>query len=444
MARIRLTFALVLLLFTPVFAQVSAVKPPPVYRDTATLRKNLALKPSLAKSRYEGGLTLLHFAAMTGDTTGARTLLEKGADPNVRDKLGQTPLHKSQITAVAELLMNAGADPGIRDKNGRTPVDVALLHGNKAVAGVIRRYSIISAAAKGDLASAKTILDADPSAVNAKDGEGATALHHATAGGHRAVAELLLANGADVNARKANGVTPLHVASALGQVEIITLLISRGADLDALDGRGRTALSVARERGQGEAEQLLLQAKQPLKPPEPPTPADTEASAPAPMSPQATELFACILREDLRRVTELLDALPGLANAVDDEGRCCLVSAMDVGAKEIAGLLVSKGADVNAADSDGVTPLFHCVDDLDLAQLLISKGAEVRAKAANGRTPLHEVACFGSPEVAELLIARGADVNARDGEDLTPLSCAKTPEPRKDIIALLKRHGAKE
>jgi len=439
MVHVRLAFAALMLSVSTASAQP---KPPLVYKDTATLQTNLAAKPSLARTRYADGFTLLHFAAMTGDTTGARVLLDASADPNARDKLGQTPLHKSRIAAVAELLMIVGADPSIRDGNGRTAQDVALAHGNKAVAEVIRRYSILSAAANGDLSSVQGILDADPGAVGVRDREEATALHHAAAGGHQAVVELLLANGADVNARKDNGVTPLHVASALGKVEIIKLLIAKGADLDAKDGKGRTPLSLAREKGHAEIERLLVQAR-PAEEPSEPVPAQ-EPPETEEMSPLAVELFASILREDLRRVNELLDADPKLARALNEDGQSGLVAAMDLGAKEIAKALISKGADVNAADAEGVTPLFHCTDDADLARLLVSKGANVKAIAKNGRTPLHEVACFGSPEVAELLIACGADVNARDGDGRTPLACARDPEVRRDMVTVLKRHGAKD
>ena len=423
------------------------IAPPAVYRDTPTLEQSLKRNPSLAKSRYEGGLTLLHFAALTGDTTGAWALLGKGADPNARDALGQTPLHKCTVAQVAAMLLSAGADASLADKNDRTALEVAAAHKNKAVAEVIRRYPMVRAVMRGNLAAVQVILKADKGAVGARDWEGATPLHYVAESGNREIAEVLLANGADVNARKTNGVTPLHVASAFGRLEIISLLIARGANTEVTDGKGRTALAIAREHDQSQAEQLLQSQGQrpPTSPTAPPPPRPRiKAAAPQPMSPQATELFAAIVRMDLPRVTELLDANPSLANAADDSGTSCLVSALDVRAREIAFLLANKGADVNAPDANGCTPLFHCVDDLDLAQLLVSKGAQVKARAANGRTPLHEVARVGTPEVAELLITCGADVNAQDKDDVRPLGCAKSPEPRKEMIAALKRHGAKD
>ena len=48
----------------------------------------------------------------------------------------------------------------------------------------------------------------------------------------------------------------------------------------------------------------------------------------------------------------------------------------------------------------------------------------VNAKDNRGVTPLHKAAYGGSKDVAELLIAKGADVNARDNRGVTPLDCA--------------------
>ena len=116
---------------------------------------------------------------------------------------------------------------------------------------------IHDAAANGDLAKCKSLLDKSPKLVSAADKDGATPLHCAVAGGQQPVVELLLTKKANVNARKKDGVTPLHIAAALGRVEIAKVLIANGADVNVKDNRGGTALTFARDKGQTEIAALL-------------------------------------------------------------------------------------------------------------------------------------------------------------------------------------------
>jgi len=70
----------------------------------------------------------------------------------------------------------------------------------------------------------------------------------------------------------------------------------------------------------------------------------------------------------------------------------------------------------------------------------LKRGADVNAKDEYGRTPLLEAARNGHKAVAELLIAKGADVNAKDNNGRTPLYYALNT----GVAKILKRHGARQ
>ena len=131
------------------------------------------------------------------------------------------------------------------------------------------------------------------------------------------------------------------------------------------------------------------------------------------------------------------------------------------GQTDIADLLISKGANVNARDKSGATPLHQVAlkGNLAFATLLLQHGADVNARdgdgantaaqcrpkrppgsgglaarqgrdreardTESGATPLYHAAAWGRTALVELLVARGADVNARNKAGVTPLAAAE-------------------
>tara|TARA_Y100001934_G_C11739961_1_gene489831 strand:- start:23 stop:517 length:495 start_codon:yes stop_codon:yes gene_type:complete len=102
---------------------------------------------------------------------------------------------------------------------------------------------------------------------------------------------------------------------------------------------------------------------------------------------------------------------------------------------------LAAGTDVNA--NSGITratPL-HFSRTKEIAELLISKGADVNAKNADGWTPLFVAAMLGPDyknKIVELLIAAGADVNAKTNLEGTPLDQADG-----ETADLLRKNGGK-
>jgi hemoglobin len=163
------------------------------------VRAQLLADPPLAQERYSGR-TLLHGAAAAGNCETVGLLLRLGADPNVADGGGHTPLY-----SVANECQARGA------------------------ADVVR--ALVQAGAR----------------VDARDGvKHCTALHMAARRGNVEVAEALLDSGAGIELRDSLGETPLRRAVNCGQTNVARLLIERGADGHSKGSKGLTPSLAAR------------------------------------------------------------------------------------------------------------------------------------------------------------------------------------------------------
>ena len=135
----------------------------------------------------------------TGSIQKITDAIKNGADVNITDKDGHTPLMAGAFTRnnspqVVTVLIEAGADVNASDKSGLTPLMMAVM---------------------------KPVPDVQ-------------------------VVKILVKAGADLNARKHNGgMKPLMLAAGMGKPEIAATLLDLGADPNLRDSAGRTALDLA-------------------------------------------------------------------------------------------------------------------------------------------------------------------------------------------------------
>lgn len=192
--------------------------------------------------------------------------------------------------------------------------------------------SLQSAAAQGDTAELRQLL-ANGADLEARDGQGRTALMRATRANHVQAATLLIEAGADVNAKDNIEDSPYLYAGAQGLNDILLLTLAHGADLQSTNRYGGTALIPAAEKGHADTVSILLDAG--------------------------------VAVDHVNRLgwTALLEAIV-LSNGGPVH-------------QDIVKRLIDGGANVNLADDKGVTPLQHAERRgyNEIAALLLAAGA---------------------------------------------------------------------
>lgn len=214
-------------------------------------------------------------------------------------------------------------------------------------------------AATGDLGVAQAVKNRDQAAVkallqqradvNRPFADGSTALHWAAHWNDLSTVELLVRAGADVNASNRFGATPLWMACSVGNGGIVQALVQAGANPKVPALGGEPVLMTAARAGSVEAVKALLAGG-----------ADVNA------------------KESRQGQTALMWAVGGRDSHPD-----------------VVGVLIERGADVNARSSGGLTPLLFAVreGDLESTRLLVKAGANLndRAILPGGKT----MAVFG-------------------------------------------------
>lgn len=413
-------------------------------RDLPKARALLEASPELLRAGDLRSSQPIHWAVMTRQLDVIDELLQRGADINARRMDGAQPIH----------LTNGDYHfRGWRDvpKDWATTPEQVYRH----LVSRGARVDLGMAAATGNLARIRELLDQDPSLVNRVSDYGSyylgcgSAIKNAAARGHLDVVKLLLERGADPNLPE-EGIAPrghaLYSAAANGHFEIVKLLLEHGAHPNVEVESSADTLSRVISNGDQKLVELLcshgaaravhllahysdLQTAAAVFAANPALAADPDALANA--AGQGHEAF----------VRLMLRHHPELPRRVTFPG-------WSVGAKtrELNELLFQHGMSPNAPDWLGVTPLheFARKGDLEKAALFLDHGADLHARDGDIRsTPLGWASKFGQKAMVEFLLERGAKPNLPDDPPwATPLAWA-TRRGHVEVAELLKQHGAK-
>ena len=353
-----------------------------------------------------------------------KTLLENGAPIDLGDKDKNTPLALAARHGCQEslqLLIDREANPNIKNNQGQSALLEALEKSKD----------------KRDMDTIEKLIAAPKVDVNLQTNTGQTALHYAARDGEASLMENLIKRNAKVNVEASNGWTPLHYAARSAKSECVRLILKhkpQDFDIDSETEIGWTALHFAARTGKVDSMQSLLGDG-----------ADIDAATHLGWKP----FHFAILQDEVGAIRFLLDRGVSMGYT-DAEGLTWLHFLAQYGAGgniiERIQLLLEKGAEIEAATNSGVTPL-HLTTDAEVAKYLLERGANIEATSLTGKTVLTRAIDNEALGITMLLLDRpGTDVNTRGayGNSWTPLHWAASAGTEAVVHELLAKGADKK
>lgn len=230
-----------------------------MFEYARTQNYSISLNDSMKNEEH----TLLGFAVNYGDSRIVELLIKNGADVNLANKRGNTPLHlavSSGQIKMTELLLKHGAQISKSNHYEETPFDLAMKLKDFHVATVIMMsgqkvepknqkgvpYLCIAAKQSTDAEKINGLYELSPQLLESRDKTGKTPLLIAAEAGNFSAVKVLLSLGADVRAvSKKEGTSVLHLAAGCGSSETFREILSQlgdQVDINQQDKDGRTPL----------------------------------------------------------------------------------------------------------------------------------------------------------------------------------------------------------
>ncbi|PXF42086.1 Ankyrin-3 [Gracilariopsis chorda] len=364
------------------------------------------------------GQTALHIAARNQSVKVLENLLKAGANPNIEDESGLSPLltvmenangDKVEISTSMNLLLRAGADP-----NKTTPDGERLLH----FACKAKFHQLVEQLLKSG---------AEKDATSKSE----TALHVSAVAEDIHAMKMLLHAGADPNVLNEEKFTPLLICAKNHFVDGVQLLVDHGADVNISSPEGNTCLHVCADLKKGKTREVISKL----------TKAGASLDAFNTVGDQPLHVHISEYRTDGTR--SLIEAGADI-NCLSKSGRTPLMTACDRGHLEAVRMLLRAGANVNMENKNKHTAMYYFANSesktVRALRLLLNAGANISHKDKDGDTVLHEAALNDHPAVIRFLLHRGIDINACNRSHETPLFQAATNGFIEATEALLRNY----
>ncbi len=391
------------------------------------------------------GNTALHVAAELNEADLVTFLIVKGADTELKNKAGDTPLHvaiANEAYEAARALTSLGADIFALNAKEKSALEIAITESDLYYDIMINeKTSLLRDVNNGNGIVHYFVLTRNQKAlgycidkkidIDKKNSAQETPLALALKNPDTAIcaeiaADLLLA-GAEIvecdakyfeeaviqrnlSVRMDDGQTPLHLAAIYGHSGISQYLLNNGADIRAQDISGTTPLHEAARYGSIEvAKQLISKG------------ADVNCKD----SLGKTPLLVLMPSEKQAEIYDLLLSHGASINQKDMYGDTVLhIASMTAMRTQILEKLVRRGADVNVRNKRGLTPLATSIKHNNVQQVLFytMNGADIHAKDAKEVSPLISVLGRNDNMYKYLVIEK--NVSSTDSEGNTPLIIA--------------------
>ena len=381
---------------------------------------------------------LMNAATLTSQSAIIQYVVGKGANTNIVDEEGYTPLMRLSFLgnlSDVKFLVESGANINYVPKKGMTALCCACLSNHiECVKYLIEKgahvckdleskeHLPIFSATIADNPEIIDLLIQNGAQINAHSYNKRLPIHTAARYGKLNALKYLVEHGADIdNNWMVMGQTPLFFAISNNNLDCVEYLLSKGANIEATDSTKRTPLMYAMCNLNNKLAEIILRHG-----------ANVNAIG---LDNRTPPIFAA-LNDNYEGLKMLVQHKCNL-DIVSNRGETALILGVIRGNIEIIRLLLENGANPNIKNQSGNTAISISKTD-EITKILICGGADPNVHDKKGISPLITAIKNSNDSLVQFLLAHGADPNFGDIKQNTPLLYAISLNDAVSTLFLLQ------